>query len=117
MPEFVQRDGLNFRIPSFWVFLDRPKYVRVAPAGTGVVNDIKAVRNAFPTIQVKLSTAARLIWTLLNAFDIEPFLFALFDPEEYEAQLPVCHMIHADINGDGDINALDSEGFLGLLFP
>ena len=28
-----------------------------------------------------------------------------------------CDINNADINGDGSINALDIEGFLGLLFP
>ncbi len=53
----------------------------------------------------------------INAFDIEPFILALFDPAEYELQYPDCDINLADINGDGSVDALDIEPFLGLLFP
>ena len=53
----------------------------------------------------------------VNAFDIEPFLLALFDPEGYLIQYPDCDINLADINGDGAVNAFDIEPFLGLLFP
>jgi hypothetical protein len=52
----------------------------------------------------------------INAFDIEPFLVALFDPENYGIRYPDCDMNNADINGDGSINAFDIEPFLRLLF-
>ena len=42
---------------------------------------------------------------------------ALFDPAQYAIQYPNCDINNADINGDGSINALDIEAFLGLLFP
>ncbi len=54
---------------------------------------------------------------VIDAGDIEPFLVALFDPEQYPVQYPDCDINNADINGDGAIDALDIEGFLGLLFP
>ena len=41
----------------------------------------------------------------------------MFDPDEYAIQFPDCDIDLADINGDGSIDALDIEGFLGLLFP
>ena len=53
----------------------------------------------------------------INAFDIEPFLVALFDPDQYSKQYPNCRIALADINSDGTINAFDIEPFLGLLFP
>ena len=53
----------------------------------------------------------------INALDIEPFLVALFDPENYPVQYPNCNINNGDINGDGRIDALDIEPFLGLLFP
>ena len=53
----------------------------------------------------------------INAFDIEPFLLALFDPDRYPMQYPDCDLSLADVNADGSINAFDIEPFLGLLFP
>jgi hypothetical protein len=53
----------------------------------------------------------------IDALDIEPFLVALFDPENYPIAYPDCDISLADLNGDGDINALDIEGFLAVLFP
>lgn len=51
----------------------------------------------------------------INAFDIEPFLVALFAPDEYPAQYPDCDINLADVNADGDINTFDIEPFLMLL--
>lgn len=53
----------------------------------------------------------------IDALDIEPFLVALFEPENYPQRFPDCDINLADINGDGEINALDIEPFLGVLFP
>ena len=53
----------------------------------------------------------------INAFDIEPFLVALFDPKEYAVRYPECDINLADINGDGSIDVFDIEPFLDLLFP
>ncbi len=53
----------------------------------------------------------------VNAFDVEPFILALFDPEAYEARWPHCDLMRADLNGDGSVNAFDIEPFLDLLFP
>ena len=53
----------------------------------------------------------------IDAFDIEPFLIALFDPQGYAAAYPDCDISFADINGDGDVDAFDIEPFLELLFP
>ncbi len=54
---------------------------------------------------------------VINAFDIEPFLVALFDADSYDELYPGCNINRADVNGDGEINAFDIESFLGLLFP
>ena len=54
---------------------------------------------------------------VINAFDIEPFLVALFDADSYDELYPNCNINRADINGDGEINAFDIEPFLELLFP
>ncbi len=56
--------------------------------------------------------------TLINAFDIEPFLTLLFDPDSD----PCCGErgdvgSTGDTNGDGEINSFDIEPFLNCLFP
>ena len=53
----------------------------------------------------------------VDAFDIEPFLTALFDPEAYAAEYPNCDVAQADMNLDGSVNAFDIEPFLAVLFP
>ena len=53
----------------------------------------------------------------VNAFDIEPFLVALFDPDSYAGMFPDCDINLADIDGNGVIDAFDIEPFLGILFP
>ena len=53
----------------------------------------------------------------VDGSDIEAFIVALFEPENYAGQYPDCDINLGDINGDGSIDALDIEGFLGLLFP
>ena len=52
----------------------------------------------------------------LNAFDIEPFLTALFEPDRYAAMYPDCDISLADINADGAVNSFDIEPFITLLF-
>ena len=53
----------------------------------------------------------------LNAFDIEPFLLALFDPQGHDSAYPDCDITRADVNGDGSVNAFDIEPFIERLFP
>ena len=53
----------------------------------------------------------------VDAFDIEPFVLALFDPDGYAQLHPDCEANLADLNADGNIDALDIEPFLDLLFP
>jgi predicted outer membrane repeat protein len=52
-----------------------------------------------------------------DAFDIDPFLVALFNPNDYSRQFPKCDIRNGDLNVDGSIDAFDIEPFLDLLFP
>jgi hypothetical protein len=52
---------------------------------------------------------------LVNAFDIDPFVLALVDPDAYAAEHPYCDHMLADINGDGVVNAFDIDPFVTLL--
>ncbi len=52
----------------------------------------------------------------IDAFDIEPFLSALFDPDEYRNRWPDCDWRLLDVNCDGGFDAHDIEPFLFLLF-
>jgi len=52
---------------------------------------------------------------LINAFDIDPFVLALTNPDAYAAQLPGCDYMLADVNGDGSVNAFDINPFVVLL--
>lgn len=54
---------------------------------------------------------------VVNAFDIEPFLLALFEPNAYSGRYPECDIGLADIDGNGTLDAFDIEPFLYLLFP
>ena len=51
----------------------------------------------------------------LDAFDIDPFVLALTDPDGYEQQYPDCDRMLADCNGDGEIDAFDIDPFVELL--
>ncbi len=52
----------------------------------------------------------------IDAFDIEPFLVALFEPDTYGERYPNCELRRADVNGDGTIDQFDIGPFLDLLF-
>jgi hypothetical protein len=52
-----------------------------------------------------------------NATDIESFILALFDPEQYAIQFPgVDPLITGDLNGDNLLDASDIEPFIDVLF-
>ncbi len=53
----------------------------------------------------------------VNAFDSEPFLWPLFDPDDYAIRFPDCDINIVDINGDGLVNAFDIEPFVEWPFP
>lgn len=50
----------------------------------------------------------------VDAFDIEPFVIAMFDPESFASTN--CDLTLADLNGDGRVDAFDIEPFLEALF-
>ncbi len=54
---------------------------------------------------------------LIDAFDIEPFITALVDPNGYPGAYPNCDIELADINGDGTIDGFDIEPFIALILP
>jgi hypothetical protein len=51
----------------------------------------------------------------INAFDIDPFVLALTDPDGYELAYPDCNRMNADCNGDGEVNAFDIDPFVLIL--
>lgn len=51
----------------------------------------------------------------VNAFDIDPFLLALTDPDAYDAAFPECSIEAADLNHDGAITNFDIDPFVALL--
>jgi hypothetical protein len=52
---------------------------------------------------------------LVNAFDIDPFVLVLTDPQGYVETYPGCDLRSADVNGDGEVNAFDIDPFVDLL--
>lgn len=52
---------------------------------------------------------------VVNNFDIEPFVLALTNPEQYAASYPDCDILSGDINEDGEVNNFDIDPFVGLL--
>lgn len=53
----------------------------------------------------------------IDAFDIEPFVTAMVDPEAYAARHPQCDPLLADVNGDTVVDSTDIEPFIHLLIP
>nr|CAI78899.1 hypothetical protein fc143 [uncultured bacterium] len=51
----------------------------------------------------------------VDAFDIDPFVLALTDPDGYVAAYPDCDVMLADCNGDGVVDAFDIDPFVELL--
>lgn len=51
----------------------------------------------------------------ITNFDIDPFVLALTDPADYEAQFPQCSIDNADLNGDGARNNFDIDEMIELL--
>jgi len=51
----------------------------------------------------------------VNAFDIDPFVLALTDPDGYQTAYPDCNLALGDINGDGVVNSFDIDAFVELL--
>jgi hypothetical protein len=51
----------------------------------------------------------------IDAFDIEPFIAALVDPQGYAIGWPDCNIDLADMTGNGVIDAFDIEPFIARL--
>jgi hypothetical protein len=51
----------------------------------------------------------------IDAFDVEPFILALLDPNAYAMMHPGCEVQLADLNGDGAVDAFDVEPFVSAL--
>jgi hypothetical protein len=51
----------------------------------------------------------------VNAFDIDPFVLALTDPDGYTAAFPDCDITTGDVNCDGNVNAFDIDPFVACL--
>jgi hypothetical protein len=51
----------------------------------------------------------------INFADINPFVLALSDPDEYRRQYPSCDINNCDINRDGQINFADINPFVECL--
>lgn len=52
---------------------------------------------------------------LVNAFDIDLFVLALVNPEDYTQQTGLAPQTAGDVNGDGEANAFDIDAFVVLL--
>ena len=53
---------------------------------------------------------------LVNSLDVEPFILALFDPDEYRRAHADCEIDLGDTNRDGNVDAYDIVWFLDILF-
>lgn len=53
----------------------------------------------------------------VNTSDIDPFVMALLDPNDYAIAFPGCPLLNADLNGDGLVNSSDIDPFVALLLP
>ena len=50
-----------------------------------------------------------------DAFDIDPFVLALANPDAYAASYPECNVLNGDCNDDGSVDLFDVDAFVGLL--
>jgi lysophospholipase L1-like esterase len=54
---------------------------------------------------------------VLDFFDVDPFLLALFDRPAYETQFPGLNAVErGDVTQDGSVDFFDIDGFVALLF-
>lgn len=51
----------------------------------------------------------------VNNFDVDPFVLALLEPDEYDAAYPNCGRLNADCNADGVVDNFDIEAFVMCL--
>lgn len=53
----------------------------------------------------------------VNFMDINPFVMALVDPEQYATYYPDCVILNGDFNGDGQVSFRDINLFVGTCGP
>ena len=53
---------------------------------------------------------------VVDFFDIDPFLLALFNPGLYEVIWFDCNIANGDVNEDGTVDFFDIDAFLAVLF-
>lgn len=78
-------------------------------SGPGIKTDIRYLRR-FPHGDLNCDGSIDLV-------DVEPFILALIEPDEYPSRHPDCDLTLGDINGDGSVDLVDVEPFIGLLLP
>ena len=111
--DWLYRDGM------FWQLSDDPFW----NTDSSINNAGEVAWRSGPTTTSNIRYMRRFSLADLNcdgsidAFDIEPFILALFDPDEYRRAHPTCDALLADIDQSGSVDALDIEPFIDLLFP
>ncbi len=53
---------------------------------------------------------------VIDFFDIDAFILALFDPVDYAATYPDCDVSNADLTQDGAVDFFDIDAFIACLF-
>lgn len=54
---------------------------------------------------------------VVDLSDVEPFIQALIDPAAYQTAYPDCSATLADLDGNGTVDGLDIQPFVGVLLP
>ena len=70
---------------------------------------------AFSLLVPGLNTGDLNCDNAINAFDIDPFVLALTNPDAYGAAYPNCNILNADVNCDGAVNAFDIDPIVQCL--
>ena len=111
--EVVDADGDAGEFNS--LALDRRGYLHTAyfrGPGSGQDGEVRYARSTTP---VAPGLGDLNCDGVLDAFDIDPFVLALTDPDGYAVAYPDCDINNADINGDGTIDAFDIDPFVEIL--
>ena len=53
---------------------------------------------------------------IIDFFDIDPFLVAVFNSSSYSTTYPGCYVSSADVNRDGFVDFFDIDPFVTCLF-
>ncbi len=81
-------------------------------AGYGAWDESDAL---FAVVQPQFATGDLNCDGAVNAFDIDPFVLALTDPQLYDLTYPDCDAALADVSQDGAVDAFDIDPFIELL--